>query len=114
MRITLLILLALMLSSCAASLIYDPTLQLPSRSLEPSEVQAAAGAALLLETRPDTLGRVGVIGPTKLLRGAFSDRVTIGVKHWFVFSNYPRQSQSEQEFTFYRGGLLSTCRLKCP
>jgi hypothetical protein len=98
-RITLFVplLLASILGACASSLVYDPSLQLSHSPPAEGDVDAGVGLAYLLETRPDT-GRPGDMGATFLLRGAFSEKVTLGIKHWVTFASFGQNKP-------YRSGL---------
>jgi hypothetical protein len=103
MRTLITLLAATALSSCATSLVYDPTLQLPQRHLEPGEVQIGAGSVFMPETRPDAVSRAGSIGISTMGRAAVNERLTIGGKHWFTFvSDDPSPQNSSLE---YRAGL---------
>jgi hypothetical protein len=105
MKHVLLLLVPLLVTSCTRSLIYDPSLQLPSMPLKPGGLQVALGAAYLPETRPDTIGRMGVVGVTSQLRVGFSDYLTVGAKYWSAFSNLPDGTTAGDEGRYYRGGL---------
>lgn len=96
----LLLLLAssLIISGCATSLVYDPSLHLPARPMENAEVQAGAGIGYLLETRPDSADQMGDMGASFLLRTQLSKSVGLRVGHWFTFSSLESDGN-------YRGGL---------
>lgn len=100
----LLLTASLVLSGCATSLVYDPSLHLPARPMQNTEVQAGAGIGYLLETRPDSADQMGDMGASFLLRTQVSKSVGFRVGHWFTFSSL------ESDGT-YRGGLSADALL---
>ncbi len=76
------VLLAAICGGCTSSLVYSPSVLLPARPLQKEQGELALGAGMLPETRPAAVDRSVVAGGDLLVRYAFSDRVTIGVKGW--------------------------------
>ncbi|MBS1913953.1 MAG: hypothetical protein JST22_18335 [Bacteroidetes bacterium] len=73
---------------CAASMVYSPTLNLPSHALRQGQGQALADYGLLPETRPANAGAVAVPGLGLGIRFATSNSFALGVKWWGTFSQH--------------------------
>lgn len=74
---------ALICSACSTSILYDPTLRMPARQLQTSEVQGTFGWGMLPETRPDAID--GKLNDDALLfdaRAGLSKRVTLQARTW--------------------------------
>lgn len=68
--------------SCVPSLVYSPSLNLPSKPLSKDEVQILGGIGYLPETRPNYTEPKMVLGGEASLRFGISDRVTAQLKGW--------------------------------
>jgi hypothetical protein len=76
-----------LLTGCASSLVYSPSVQLPTSPLRAGSGQLMVGGEFLPETRPIAVPQDAEPGATGLIRYAFSDHLTLQAKSWFALNN---------------------------
>lgn len=77
--------LAFLLSSCASSLVYSPTLNLPPAPLKANEFQLSGNLLYLPETRPHRTSSETAFGYDGLIRYGISNRFSVHAKGWRTF-----------------------------
>lgn len=75
-------LLAILVSSCAKSLTYSPSLNLPNQPLKKKEVDLQAGLELLPESKPDEINASNSIGFHGTFSYGFSEKFNVSLKGW--------------------------------
>ncbi len=82
-HIILLVICAIVLSSCATSLIYSPSTKLPSEPIKKNEIITHAGLGAFPETRPSQKGRYANLGVEAFVTFGISDDFALQGKIWF-------------------------------
>lgn len=81
-NITILVLIVL-LSSCAKSLVYSPSVNLTNQPIQEKEIDLQGGVELLPETRPEELeGSQTTFGFNGQLSYGFSEKFNLTIKGW--------------------------------
>lgn len=70
------------LSGCASSLVYSPSMQPPVQPLKKDQGQAGFGVVLLPQTRPAAAGQKTAVGGEGFLRYAFSNKLSLQGRYW--------------------------------
>jgi hypothetical protein len=79
-----LLLLVCFATSCSKSVVYSPSLNLPTQSLQEKELDFSGGVELMPEARPEALGgRTTTMGAQGQVSYGFGDKFNLGVKAWF-------------------------------
>jgi hypothetical protein len=79
-------LLLMCLTGCTRSMVFSPSLNLPSDPTKNS-LQLYGGASMLAETRPREVNRSASLGVDGFVRFGASDRVSLQVKSWEALRN---------------------------
>lgn len=90
----LVFILALCVTSCTSSLVYSPTINLPTEPLKQHQVEANGGILYLPETRPHRADRNMSFGFDGLLRYGLTDRVSLQAKGWRALKDLRGDSRS--------------------
>ena len=70
------------LSSCAASLVYSPSIGLTTKPLKQGDIDLKGAAVLLPETRPSSIGVQTTLGGEAHIAYGFTDKLALQVKGW--------------------------------
>ncbi len=83
----------LIINSCAPSLVYSPSINLPPRPLQKDEIQLLGGVGYLPETLPDKTSAKMAFGGEATLRYGFNNTISGQIKGWYDFSDNVEQKR---------------------
>ncbi|HCY75757.1 MAG TPA: hypothetical protein DHV28_07530 [Ignavibacteriales bacterium] len=85
--------IVLIINSCAPSLVYSPSINLPPKPLQKDEIQLLGGAGYLPETLPDRTAAKMAFGGEATIRYGFNNTISGQIKGWYDFSNNVEQKR---------------------
>lgn len=92
-QLLLFVLIVILASSCARSLSYSPSVNLPTKTLSKGEFDLQAGGEMFPESRPEEVTNNTSIGVHGTLSYGVSESFNIGVKSWLDSGNDPVDSR---------------------
>ncbi len=103
---------SIFLSGCVTSLVYSPSMQLPTQPLQKEQGQVGVGMVLLPETRPSIADQKSTLGTEGFIRYAFSNKFSLQARYWndvYLYDGHYRGGFSGSG-TYVFGDSLSNCQ----